>query len=52
MRQIHTTRRVLIGPVPCQVCGRMVEWDGWFWLFAGTFLIHVPDTCPGKSPGL
>lgn len=41
-------RDVILGPVPCQVCRRLLEWDGLGWLFRATNLIHNPMTCPGR----
>lgn len=45
-------RVVLLGPVPCQVCRRPVEWDGMGWLFRGSNLIHNILTCPGANRGV
>jgi len=36
----------ILGPVPCRECGRLVVWDGEFWTFRGTNIIHVQATCP------
>jgi hypothetical protein len=42
------TPAVVLGPCPCQACGRSLVWDGWFWLFAGTGIIHSRRTCPAS----
>lgn len=39
-------RNVILGPCPCTDCRRLLVWDGEFWLFRGTNIIHVPATCP------
>ena len=44
-------RSILLGPVPCQECGRLIVWDGLFWLFRGTNIIHVRKTCPATFSG-
>lgn len=23
---------IVLGPVPCQGCRRLVTWDGWYWM--------------------
>jgi hypothetical protein len=38
----------ILGPAPCQECGRLLVWDGLFWLFRGTQIIHVRATCPAR----
>lgn len=42
------TPAIVLGPCPCQSCGLPLVWDGWFWLFAGTNIIHGRQTCPAS----
>lgn len=39
---------VVLGPVPCRECGRSVVWDGQFWVYRGTNILHVRATCPAS----
>jgi hypothetical protein len=41
---------VLLGPCPCQVCGRLLVWDGLDWTFRGSNIVHRRETCPGPGP--
>lgn len=45
-------RTVILGPVPCGSCHRLLEWDGMGFLFRGSNLIHNILTCPGKNRGV
>jgi len=42
------TPRIVLGPCPCIDCGRLLVWDGEFWLFHGTNILHVRATCPAS----
>jgi hypothetical protein len=43
-----TKLTVVLGPVPCRECGRSVVWDGAYWTFQGTRIVHVRATCPAR----
>ena len=45
---MNETTTVILGPCPCQKCGSPLVWDGLFWLYAGTNIIHVRATCPAS----
>lgn len=42
------TPTIVLGPAPCRECGRWLVWDGEFWLFRGTNILHVKATCPAS----